>query len=398
MIQGFVKTVHIQLFDSRRRWTKREAAERCGGLPRGRLGYNLDSKAGSLFRKLATIPVVIEAYGVTFESQDQTCYTETFVCDTSAFGQEWRFIRDPTGIAGELMRFAPNTEMRPFAVKNALVVGTDPQIQTLLAQVLASGSWALLRVPDNRAALAAAERKAFDLIVTSDKTSGREDIELLRRMRGLRPHTRLIILAGESTPSDVIASMRERAFSYFSKPFSFEALAEMIQLAAEGPCWDDGIEVDSGTPEFIRIRARCDVKTADRLVHFLNEIADLPDPERNQVATAFREMLLNAIEHGGRFDPSRYVEIEYVRARHMVNCHITDPGTGFTLDEIPHAAIANPTDDPIRHIAIREEQGMRPGGFGVLLAQQLVDELIYGQDGNEVVLIKYLDFDRSKSA
>jgi anti-sigma regulatory factor (Ser/Thr protein kinase)/ActR/RegA family two-component response regulator len=288
------------------------------------------------------------------------------------------------------MGSAPNTEMRPFAVKNALVVGADPQIQTLLSRVLESGSWAILSVPDNLAALAVARGRTFDLIVTSDKTSGREDIELLRQIRRVRPHTRLIILAGEGTPSDVITSMRERAFSYFSKPFSLDTLAQMIRLATEGPCWDDGIEVLSGTPELIRILARCDVKTADRLVQFLDEIADLPDPEKNQVATAFREMLLNAIEHGGRLDPNQYVKIEYVRARHMVACHITDPGPGFTLDEIPHAAIANPTDEPIRHIAVREEQGMRPGGFGVLLAQQLVDELIYGQDGNEVILIKYL--------
>jgi anti-sigma regulatory factor (Ser/Thr protein kinase)/ActR/RegA family two-component response regulator len=302
------------------------------------------------------------------------------------------------GNPGEQMSSAPNIEMRPFAIKNALVVGTDCQIQSLLLRVLEPGSWAVLSAPDNQAALAAARQKTFDLIVTSDKTSGREDIELLRQIRRVRPHTRLIILAAEGTSSDVITSMRERAFSYFSKPFSLDTLAEMIRLATDGPCWDDGIEVVSGTPELIRILARCDVKTADRLVHFLNEIAELPDPERNQVATAFREMLLNAIEHGGQLDPNQYVEIEYVRARHMVTCHITDPGPGFTLDEIPHAAIANPTDDPIRHIALREEQGMRPGGFGVLLAQQLVDELIYGQDGNEVLLIKYLDSRQPKSA
>jgi anti-sigma regulatory factor (Ser/Thr protein kinase)/ActR/RegA family two-component response regulator len=296
------------------------------------------------------------------------------------------------------MASTPNTEMRPFAVKNALLVGADPQIQTLLLRVLEPGTWAVLSVPDNLAALAAARATAFNLIVTSDKTSGREDIELLRQIRRVRPHTRLIILAGEGTPSDVITSIRERAFSYFSKPFSLDTLAEMIRLATEEPCWDDGIEVVSGTSELIRILARCDLKTADRLVHFLNEIAELPDPERNQVATAFREMLLNAIEHGGRLDPNQYVEIEYVRARHMVTCHITDPGPGFTLDEIPHAAIANPIDDPLHHIALREQQGMRPGGFGVLLAQQLVDELIYGQDGNEVLLIKYLDSMRQQSA
>jgi len=291
-----------------------------------------------------------------------------------------------------------STEMRPFAVKNALVVGADPQIETLILQLLQPGAWAVLSVPDNLAALAVVRGRAFDLIVTSDQTSGREDIELLRQIRRVRPHTRLIILAAEGTPSDVITSMRERAFSYFSKPFSLDTLAEMIRLASEGPCWDDGIEIVSGTPELIRILARCDVKTADRLVQFLNEIAELPDPERNQVATAFREMLLNAIEHGGQLDPNQYVEIEYVRARQMVSCHITDPGPGFTLDEIPHAAIANPSDDPIRHIALREERGMRPGGFGVLLAQQLVDELIYGQEGNEVLLIKYLDSGQSKSA
>jgi anti-sigma regulatory factor (Ser/Thr protein kinase)/ActR/RegA family two-component response regulator len=288
------------------------------------------------------------------------------------------------------MACAPNAEMRPVAVKNALVVGADAQIHDLLLRVLERGSWVVLSVRDNLAAIAAVRTRAFDLIVTSDKTSGREDIELLRQIRRVRPHTRLIILAREGTPSDVITSMRERAFSYFSKPFSLDTLAEMIRMATEDPCWDDGIEIVSGTPELIRILARCDVKTADRLVQFLNEIAELPAPERHQVATAFREMLLNAIEHGGRLDPNQYVEIEYVRARHMVACHITDPGSGFTLDEIPHAAIANPTDDPIRHIALREKQGMRPGGFGVLMAQQLVDELIYGQDGNEVLLIKYL--------
>ena len=295
------------------------------------------------------------------------------------------------------MSCVPNVVTRPFVVQNALVVGADLQIETLVVSVLKPDGWVVTSAPDNLAALAVARARVFDLIVTSDQTSGREDVELLRQLRRARPHTRLIILAGDSTPADVIMSMRERAFSYLSKPFSLDTLAQMIRIATEGPCWDDGIEVVSGTPELIKLLARCDVKTADRLVHFLNEVADLPEPERSQVATAFREMLLNAIEHGGRLDPNQYVEIEYVRARHMIACHITDPGPGFRLDEIPHAAIANPLDDPIRHIALREEQGMRPGGFGVLLARQLVDELIYGQNGNEVLLIKYLDAAEPKS-
>ena len=286
-----------------------------------------------------------------------------------------------------------DVELGPIPVRTALLVGGDPEIDAQLRRILEPGLWALQHVSDNATALVMALGKNFDLILTSAKTSGSEDVELLRKLRRIRPHTRLIILAEESTPADIIASMREHAFSYFSKPFSPEALAVMIRRAIEEPCWDDGIDVISATPEWIRLLARCDMKTADRVLQFFDEIAELPDPERSAVGIAFREMLTNAIEHGGRMDPSEQVEISYLRARHVVTCQISDPGEGFTLDEISHAAVANPSDDPLRHVGYREARGMRPGGFGVLLTQGLVDDLVYSERGNEVTLVKYIDLE-----
>lgn len=295
------------------------------------------------------------------------------------------------------MNALPNIEMRPLPVRVALLVGGDLHVAEQLRNILEPGLWVVQHATDNTAALAMASGKNFDLILTSEKTSGREDVELLRRLRRIRPHTRLIILAEESTPVDVIASMREHAFSYFSKSFSPDALAVMIRRAIEEPCWDDGIDVVSATPAWIRVYARCDVKTADRVLQFFDEIAELPDPERSAVGMAFREMLINAIEHGGRLDPNQQVEISYLRARHMVTCLISDPGDGFTLDEIPHAAIANPADEPLRHLEYRDARGMRPGGFGVLLTQKLIDELVYNEQGNEVTLVKYLDLEPRES-
>jgi DNA-binding NarL/FixJ family response regulator len=289
------------------------------------------------------------------------------------------------------MSLATHPDNCAAPAKTALVVDADPQVEAVLISTLDPQSWAIQHAQDNRAVLAIAETKPFELILTSEKTSGKEDVDLLRKIRRVRPHTRLIILTDERTPSDVIASMRERAFSYFSKPFSLDALADMIRSAAEGPSWDEGIEILSATPAWIDLVARCDLQTAERLVQFINEIADFPDPERNVVATAFREILLNAIEHGAQFDPDEYVEISYVRARHMVMCRVKDPGKGFSLDELRHSALANPPDDPFRDAAHREEQGMRPGGYGVLVAQKLLDELIYDEKGNDVMLIKYLD-------
>ena len=274
--------------------------------------------------------------------------------------------------------------------KKALFIDADPDIRDMLREVLDPKFWSVRHAANNRAAFELVKHQPFDLIITSDKTSGREDVDLLRKIRKVRAHTRVIILTDESTPSYVIDSMRERAFSYFSKPFSIQSLAEMVRLAADGPAWDDGIEILSATPEWIRLLARCDLRTADRLIQFLQEVGDLPETEGNAVATASREILLNAMEYGGKFQPDQWVEISYVRAKHMVMCRVKDPGEGFTLDEIQHAAIANPDDDPIRHMTAREEKGLRPGGYGVLLAKKLVDELIYSEKGNEVLLVKYL--------
>jgi anti-sigma regulatory factor (Ser/Thr protein kinase) len=204
---------------------------------------------------------------------------------------------------------------------------------------------------------------------------------------------RLIILTNEWTPGDVVAAMREHAFSYFSGPFEHSALAEMVRWAMASPCWDDGIEVFSATPAWVQVRARCDAATANRLVQFLRGVKDpgIPEADREDITSAFREILLNAMEHGGNFDPSQYVEISYVRAHRAIVCRVKDPGQGFSLEELSHAAINSPVQDLFSHVAVREARGLRPGGFGLLMSKNLVDELIYNEKGNDVLLVKYLD-------
>jgi anti-sigma regulatory factor (Ser/Thr protein kinase) len=268
------------------------------------------------------------------------------------------------------------------------VVGYDSKVGSAVRKVLPG--WRIARAINNSSALEMLKERAYELVLTGEESSGKQDVDLLRKIRIVRPHVRLIIITGKSTPADVIAAMRERAFSYFSEPYSMATFEQMLLLATTGPVWDEGIEILSATPELVQLIARCDRKTADRLVQFIHEVADLPLKERDAVGFAFREMLMNAIEHGAHFDATQHVSISYIRAKHMVLCRVKDPGKGFSLQEVRHAAIMNPPSDPIRHAAIREKQGLRPGGFGILLTKNIIDELIYGETGNEVVLIKYL--------
>ena len=291
---------------------------------------------------------------------------------------------------GDTNRAALQEPLPSAAPKSAVLIGHDPEVKSALALILAPEGWSLEQCPNQAEALALAEKHPFDLVVTSRTTSGKQDVEFLRRIRRVKPHTKVIILTDESTPEDVIASMKAHAFGYLSKNFSAETFAETVLQVLNTPAWDDGIEIMSATPQLITLAVRCQVITAERLLQFLGEITDLPETECRDVGMAFREMLLNAMEHGGHFDPEKYVEVCYVRTRHVVMARIKDPGDGFTLEEVRHAAIGNPPDDPIAHVKRRNQEGMRPGGYGVLLAKNLVDELIYGEKGNEVLLVKYL--------
>jgi len=286
-----------------------------------------------------------------------------------------------------------SSAVAPTTQKTALLVASGGDVDELLTNVFASEGWSIQRVVDNQHILPLVRAKPFDLIITGRKTRVAEDVELLRKIRTSRPHVRLIILTDKFTPGDVISAMREGAFSYFSAPFEASELAEMVRAAMAEPCWDDGIEVLSGTPEWVSLTARCDLATADRLVQFLHGVRDpsIPEAEKDQVIFAFREILVNAMEHGGHFDPSEHVEISFIRARRAIACRVKDPGKGFSLEELRHAVAGSSPDDLFSHARVRDEQARRPGGLGILLAKKLVDELIYNEKGNEVVLVKYLD-------
>ena len=106
--------------------------------------------------------------------------------------------------------------------------------------------------------------------------------------------------------------------------------------------------------------------------------------------TAFREMLMNAMEHGAGFDPEKVIRVTAIRTSRAIVYHFRDPGPGFTADMLDRSALSNTGTDPAAHLERRAELGLRPGGFGILVAKQVVDEMLYNERGNEVMLIKRL--------
>ena len=283
-------------------------------------------------------------------------------------------------------------------MSRVLIIGSDQEVSRQIAQELTSAGVPLECANGNADALLRLRTRSFGVVITHPDTTVEEDLALLQQMRAIRPGVKTIVLSRDSDADDVIAALRARVFACFTPPFEACEIANLAGGAASDSQWRDDIQVLSARPGWVSVRVNCRMITAERLITFAKELsAQLPEDTRVEMLQAFREVLLNAMEHGAAFNSEQVVEVTGVRTERAMVFYVRDPGAGFKRESLTHAAIANPTDDPGAHIALREAEGMRPGGYGILLASGTVDELIYNEIGNEVLLIKYVEVAAGKS-
>jgi CheY-like chemotaxis protein len=244
--------------------------------------------------------------------------------------------------------------------------------------------------PDGAQALTRLRTGTFDLMLLDVWMPRMDGLQLLAKLKGRKRTPRIIVMTSDDTPETLLRAIRQHAFQYVRKPVEPQALRTLVRdVLARGPA--PPIDIISARPNWVEIVVPCTREAADRLQEVMRHLeAGLSDEVREAVAFAFRELLLNAVEWGGKLDPKRNVRIAYLRAKRMLIYRIADPGRGFTMQGLDHAAISHP-DDPIKHMEIRESKKLRPGGFGLLTVRASVDELIYNERQNEVVFVKYLD-------
>jgi anti-sigma regulatory factor (Ser/Thr protein kinase)/ActR/RegA family two-component response regulator len=277
-------------------------------------------------------------------------------------------------------------------MSRVLIIGSHTRVSREIGNALTAASVPMEYSAGPAVALKRLRARSFDVVITSADSDIDENLALFEEMRSIRPDLKCIVLAQNSTPDKVIAALRARVFACFTPPFDAHEIAALASCAASDNQSRDDIEIVSARPGWVSIRANCRLITAERLLSFAKQLsAQLPEDARQEIVQAFREILLNAMEHGAKFNPEQVVEVNAIRTARSMVFRIRDPGTGFRKEKLTHAAVANSPADPTAHIMLRKEQGMRAGGYGLLLASGIVDELIYNEIGNEAILIKYLD-------
>jgi anti-sigma regulatory factor (Ser/Thr protein kinase) len=272
-----------------------------------------------------------------------------------------------------------------------LLIGNHPEIRHGLEAAERLAGCEFVTAAGNVDAVHTVRVRAIDVVLTDPDTPLLDDLALVKELRESRPGLTAIVLAPAAAPGEFIAALRAHVFACFVAPFDITAVGDMTKRAIDAVDWHDGICLESGLPNWISLTVTCRLVTAERLVHFMTEYRrDLADEDRDSLMTAFREMLINAMEHGAGFDPEKVVHVIAVRTERAIVYHFRDPGTGFTASQLEQKALQSDEADPIALIERRADMGLRPGGFGILVAKQLVDEMFYNERGNEVLLIKHL--------
>jgi CheY-like chemotaxis protein/anti-sigma regulatory factor (Ser/Thr protein kinase) len=271
-----------------------------------------------------------------------------------------------------------------------LIAEDDPHLREVLCHLVQAAGFEPTAVADGAEALAQLERDTFALMLLDIWMPNVSGLEVLERLRKFASPPKVLVLTADDALETLLQAVRHQAYDYIAKPFDPAALIEAVRQAVAAPTEPGPIEVVCAAPDWVELVVPCHQGMAERAQGFLEHLrADLPEEVRHQVGQAFRELLSNAIEWGGRLDPRRTVRIAYVRFERMLLYRIADPGEGFRLQDLAHAAIGHDSRDPFVHTEIREAKGLRAGGFGLVIAKAYADEVIYNQARNEVILIKY---------
>jgi CheY-like chemotaxis protein/anti-sigma regulatory factor (Ser/Thr protein kinase) len=277
-----------------------------------------------------------------------------------------------------------------------LVVDDDRTTLFVLKNLLDGAGYATSIARDGVEAVEALRAEDFDLLLLDVWMPRMNGLEVLASLRTRKRRPPVVVMTSDDTPETLLKAVREQAFTYVHKPVDSSALLETVGEALASPDLAR-IEVISASPEWVELRVPCTRDAAERIGVVMAHLdAKLAPGVGESTAYAFRELLLNAIEWGGRLDPQHKVRIACLRSKRMIMYRIADPGPGFDIDNLPHAAIGHDPSEPTAHLQVREAKGLRPGGFGLLMVRAAVDELLYNEKRNEVVFLKYLDDDSQK--
>lgn len=270
----------------------------------------------------------------------------------------------------------------------SLIIEDDPDASDLLAALLRDRKQDPIQALTGEQGLEQARQRKPSVIFLDLMLPDLDGYKICETLKLDRETNKIpiIMVTALSAPQNRLRGFRVGADAYVSKPYS----PDDIDRALDKAFLRQQRLIESKVEHYIEI----DLSSETGTLHSVNELFGIilnhtkfSEREVFQLRTALQEMGSNAIEWGNRHDATKLVRINCHVCVDRVEIQIADEGEGFDAARLAHAYDGG--EDPTKHFLVREMLGLREGGFGILMAKGLVDEVKYNDRGNHVTLIKH---------
>lgn len=280
------------------------------------------------------------------------------------------------------------SQVQPSCSERILVVEDDEDLSELLCQLLATQGYRTEAVYDGASAVRRVNDDKPDAVILDVMLPELDGFAVCQKLK-FRRETNLIpilMMTALDGDADRRQGLKVGADRYLTKPFEPNRLLRELRDTL-----DHRRELAGGNVlSSVQLQMESDSHLREQLNDLLSELfrlTPLPEEEIGRIRYAAMEMVGNAIEWGNRHRKELTVSIRYELTPDTIKFVVTDEGKGFDPAHLPHAAT---DDDPVGHMELREQLGLREGGFGIMIAKGMVDKVTYNEAGNQVTLTKEL--------
>ncbi len=273
------------------------------------------------------------------------------------------------------------------------IVDGDAEERDRLTSVLSGAGYAVVPLDGlDKARSLLAHNAACDMLLVSAEAVENQEHEFDTMLAAMKKQPIVIICGSDRGGRLASYCLNLGATDFLARPLTdAEILESVSQAVADGMSGEhedrESIVASSPVSGWIELTSSSELDQLRRLQRFSDALfaSSLPPGVCEDLKMAVEEVGRNAMEWGNQFNPDKKVSLSYCLFDDRIVIKCQDEGEGFKVQNVP-----DPTADPVKTMQQRQEAGKRPGGYGVYLLQKLVDEVVYNEKGNSVLMIKYL--------
>jgi len=117
--------------------------------------------------------------------------------------------------------------------KRVLIVDDDEVIRNFVGEVLEEDGYQVVTLGTAQAALDAAQKEDFHVVIADLKLGGENGIELIKSINAVRPGVPCIVMTGYGTLDLARAAIRQGVYDFVLKPFNHEEIRASVRSALE---------------------------------------------------------------------------------------------------------------------------------------------------------------------